>query len=76
MKETTDIVQESARQMDRQLQSVMPDTWVGHARLSENVQELSDEQQETVLSHTENIVMDKDLPAEKVALKVIEKLGY
>jgi hypothetical protein len=76
MKETTDIVQESARQMDRQLQSVMPDTWVGHARLSENVQKLSDEQQETVLSHTENIVMDKDLPAEKVALKVIEKLGY
>jgi Golgi nucleoside diphosphatase len=70
------IVAERAYKIDKQLRNVMPDSWIGHARIALAGRNLSDSQKEQVLEHTRNI-LDKnpDYPADMVAEKVMEKIN-
>lgn len=77
MEAETTIVQEAEREMDEMLAAVMPEKWIGHARLEIAASDLSDKEAELALVHTRNILhenQDKDWGAEAVAERVMEKL--
>lgn len=73
---TNDLIEASANKMDKICAGVMPDSWIGHARIVIAGHDLSEGQKRDVLRHTRNLVEDKGYPAEETAEKVIEKLGY
>jgi hypothetical protein len=74
--EPTNLVEKAAYQMDKAMAGVMPDSWEGHARIALVGRDLSEKKKAKVLEHTANIVEDTGHPSDKVAEKVIEKLGY
>jgi hypothetical protein len=75
-RDSTNIVQEAAYQMDKGIAGVMPATHEVHARLEVAERDLSDEQRDKVLEVSNRVLSKKDMPADRVAEKVIEKLGY
>jgi|APHM01.1.fsa_nt_gi hypothetical protein len=69
------IVQEAATQMDEMLAGVMPDTWMGNARLAiDEYENLSEDQKERVLEHTQGIVQKEGYPSAQVASRIVEKV--
>jgi hypothetical protein len=74
MSEDTNIVADAAREMDKQLKNVMPDTWMGHARLALQGEDLHGFDEDTVLARIENVVEDKDMAADRVARLFVEKM--
>jgi hypothetical protein len=72
---TSEIVRQSAKEMDKALAPVMPKSWIGHARLVIMDSQLSEEREQKALNHTENVLDDNpEYPADRVAEKVVEKL--
>lgn len=74
MSEDTNIVEDAAVQMDEMLESVMPNTWMGHARLALQGKDLHGFDEKTVLARIENVVEDKDMASDKVARLFVEKM--
>lgn len=74
MEQNTTIVSEAAKEMDQMLKGVMPNTWMGHARLAAEAHDLSPERQEKALRYTEELVEEKDYPSERAFEAVVSKL--
>lgn len=72
--ETTNLVEEAALEMDEMLAGVMPDTWMGHARIAIATKDLTEAERHKVLTVTEKLVNKKGTPADKTAEMVITKL--
>jgi hypothetical protein len=68
------IVASAAKEMDQMLKGVMPDTWMGHARLAAEAHDLSQQRQEKALRYTKELVEEKDYPSEKALDAVVSKL--
>jgi len=72
--ETTNLVEKCALEMDQMLESVMPDTWMGHARIVLASKDLSDKKKNLVLERTEKLVDENGYPADTVAEKLAAKV--
>lgn len=68
------IVERMAYKMDKDMATVMPDHWEGHARIVCVGRDLNEEQREKVMRHTRNLLEKKDYHAGKTAEKVIDEL--
>lgn len=62
-----------AQSMDRDLEGVMPDDWLGHARLKIAQANLSTKQKNFALQLTERLKSQHRTPSEKLAEVAIEK---
>jgi anthranilate phosphoribosyltransferase len=74
MEQSTNLVEEAALEMDEMLAGVMPDTWIGHARIAIATKDLTPAERHKVLTVTEKLVTDKGTPADKTAEMVITKI--
>jgi hypothetical protein len=79
--DTTNILRQHNKALDRGMAGVMPDHWEGHGRLliRDDENDLSPEQEEKAIEHLENLARKKPqhfdkYGAEKVANRVIAKL--
>lgn len=72
--ETTNLVEEAALEMDEMLAGVMPDTWMGHARIAIATRDLSDKDKADALAYTEQLVEENDYPSADVVDTVLGKM--
>lgn len=72
--DSTNIVEEAALEMDEMMKGVMPETWIGHARIALASRDLSAKDKADALAYTEQLVEENDYPAEKVLDTVIGKM--
>jgi len=64
-------------ELDKSLENVMPETWMGHARivLAEEDTEWSEARRTGILQRTERLVSENEYPAERVANKFLSRLA-
>jgi len=70
----TDLLREAKREMDEMMAGVMPESWLGHARLAIYDSDLSGKQEEFALKLAERVgSKNEGVPANKVAESAIKK---
>lgn len=74
MGENPNLVEQAAKEMDEALAGVMPDSWMGHARLViAGTPGLSEKQESFALKLSERLIEKKGVSAEKAAELSVEK---
>ena len=71
---STNLVEEAALEMDEMLENVMPDTWMGHARIALASRDLSAKDKADALAYTEKLVDENDYPSAQVVDTVLDKM--
>lgn len=75
MDEKSTIVASAAKEMDQMLKGVMPDTWMGHARLAADERDLSPDDKRKALDYTEQLVEENDYPSEQALDAVVGEMN-